>query len=394
MLYHLDHAGDSKLSILLKAEASNHETLALIGSTSGSATSYALTLPVVYFLSRSATAEIRRSWPCFSSVSYMSATGSVLIFSGHIAASFCTRHWILLLTQGIVAGIGHGLLYNPVATIATEYFSRKHVGLCTGIMAAGAGVGGMVFPPLTEVLLEKCGMRVTLRLLGTITGAIGLMSAAMAPPPRPLPNRSLITRKSWKDLVFWSIILAEVAANLTAFIPNTYAPQYSKLVLGWNVKKAATVSLYVLNGVGICGRVGLGFLRDSFGSQNTLILASAILAISTSLWFVSSNKQDSGVWYAFLVIWGMFLSSFGTIVNAYVQDVFGGEEMFAVLACVNMARAIGNLGGPPLAGHILGKGFDYKRTIGYLGAMLTVTMIVLSFARGWIAKKRGWKWIA
>lgn len=69
-------------------------------------------------------------------------------------------------------------------------------------MAAGAGVGGVAFPPLVAALLKNCGMRVTLRLLGTIVGLSGLMSAVMAPPPRLMPNRTLLPRKAWKDIVF------------------------------------------------------------------------------------------------------------------------------------------------------------------------------------------------
>ncbi|KAE9982923.1 hypothetical protein EG328_010470 [Venturia inaequalis] len=397
MLYHLDHAGDPKLSLLPKEDATNRAKLAWIGSTSGSATAYFITLAIVAVLCRSkATTVLGRVWPSFSSVSHMSAIGAFLIFVGHIAASFSNQYWHLLLTQGILTGIGHALLYNPVTTIANEYFSSKSVGVCTGIMAAGAGVGGVAFAPLTEVLLEKCGMRVTLRILGTIIGSVGLMSAVLSPPPRPMPKRSLFPKKALKNVVFWSVLLAEIAANLTAFIPNTYAPEFSKEVLGFDVKKAATLSLYILNGVGIFGRIGLGFIRDRFGSQNTLILSSVVLAISTALWHSSSNTQDPDTWYAFLVIWGMFLSGFGTIVNAYVSDVFPGEEMFAILGQVNMARGIGSVAGPPLAGKMLGDGSDYKQTIGYLGVMLAVTVTVLCFSRGWIAKTKpeGWKWIA
>ncbi|QDS74219.1 hypothetical protein FKW77_002493 [Venturia effusa] len=394
MLYHIEHAGDSELSILPRKDAINHALLAWVGSTSGSATSYFLTLAIVILLCRAAVTKVGRSWPCLSSVSYLSAIGSILIFIAHILASYSTQYWHLLLTQGILAGIGSAVLYNPITTIAPEYFSAKSVGTCLGIMAAGAGVGGVAFPPLTQVLLERCGMRVTLRVLGLIVGVLGLASALMSPPARPMPRRRLVPRKSWKILLFWSIIVAEIAANLTAFIPNAYGPEFSKSVLGFNSSKAATLSLYILNGVGILGRIGLGFVRDRLGSQNTLILSSAILAISTSLWYCSATTAGDGTWYAFLVVWGMFLSGFGTIVNAYVADVFGGEEMFAILACVNVARGLGSVAGPPLAGQMIGEGADYKQTIGYLGVMLAVTVVILSLARGWIARKAGWKWIA
>lgn len=90
----------------------------------------------------------------------------------------------------------------------------------------------------------------------------------------------------------------------------------------------------------------------------------------------------------------MFLSGFGTIVNAYVSDVFGGEEIFAILACVNIGRGIGSVAGLPIAGQMIGESIDDKHTIGYLGTMLAVTVVILGFARFWIAKKSGWKWIA
>lgn len=49
--------------------------------------------------------------------------------------------WQLLLLQGVLFGIGGGLLYMPVILYLPEWFSQRR-GLATGIIFAGAGIGG------------------------------------------------------------------------------------------------------------------------------------------------------------------------------------------------------------------------------------------------------------
>uniref|UniRef100_A0A6M2DZK4 Putative monocarboxylate transporter n=1 Tax=Xenopsylla cheopis TaxID=163159 RepID=A0A6M2DZK4_XENCH len=71
----------------------------------------------------------------------------------------------LLFTIGIGTGLGFGLIYLPAIVSVTMYFERYR-SLATGIAVCGAGFGTIVFPPLTEILMQEYGWRGTTLLMG------------------------------------------------------------------------------------------------------------------------------------------------------------------------------------------------------------------------------------
>jgi len=67
--------------------------------------------------------------------------GSILLVLSILATSFCTEWWQLLLVQGILTGISMGLIFGAGIMVLVSYFST-HMGLATGIAAAGSSTGG------------------------------------------------------------------------------------------------------------------------------------------------------------------------------------------------------------------------------------------------------------
>ena len=64
---------------------------------------------------------------------------------GVFATSFCTAYWQLFLAQGVVQGLGNGLLFTPLVTLVSTYFTTKRA-LALGFAACGAPTGGIAFP--------------------------------------------------------------------------------------------------------------------------------------------------------------------------------------------------------------------------------------------------------
>jgi MFS family permease len=78
--------------------------------------------------------------------------------------------------------------YVPCATILFEWFSERR-GLAAGIMYAGTGVGGTIFPFLISGLINRFGYKAAMVSMGLGYGIIG--SLALLPIKRrvPLPRR-------------------------------------------------------------------------------------------------------------------------------------------------------------------------------------------------------------
>ena len=64
----------------------------------------------------------------------------MLLVLSLVLTSFCTEWWQLLLTQGILTGVSMGLIFGSGIIVLMSYFS-KHMGVATGIAAAGASTG-------------------------------------------------------------------------------------------------------------------------------------------------------------------------------------------------------------------------------------------------------------
>ena len=66
--------------------------------------------------------------------------GTFAIVFGMIITSICSEYWQFVLAQGVVVGIGNGLLFLPSIAIVPQYFSQNKA-LASGIVAAGSSIG-------------------------------------------------------------------------------------------------------------------------------------------------------------------------------------------------------------------------------------------------------------
>lgn len=90
------------------------------------------------------------------------AGGLAVILIGLVGASFANQVWHLILTQGIIYGLGGSLHYFPAIVYIDEWFVTRK-GLAYGVMWAGSGTGGILVPIVMEAVLTRWGFRTALR---------------------------------------------------------------------------------------------------------------------------------------------------------------------------------------------------------------------------------------
>ena len=76
------------------------------------------------------------SWPRMRRVS--SIVGLAVVATSLVASSFAIRVWHLILTQGVLYGIGGNLLYTPLMFYLDEWFIHRK-GLAFGVTWGGGG---------------------------------------------------------------------------------------------------------------------------------------------------------------------------------------------------------------------------------------------------------------
>ena len=60
---------------------------------------------------------------------------------------------MLLLTYGVMGGVGLGLMYAPAVVTVGQYFTRR-LNLATGICVCGSGAGTFLLAPITSTLIS------------------------------------------------------------------------------------------------------------------------------------------------------------------------------------------------------------------------------------------------
>jgi len=70
-----------------------------------------------------------------------------------LAASFSTKVWHIVVTQGIEYGTGFLVLYCALLSMLNKWFVKRR-GIAFDILLAAAGISGTVLPFLIQIVLN------------------------------------------------------------------------------------------------------------------------------------------------------------------------------------------------------------------------------------------------
>lgn len=112
--------------------------------------------------------------------------GALVASCGFVISTFAQSVEVLIITYGIVGGIGFCMMFIPSIIVVGLYFSRRRA-LATGIAMSGSGVGTFVYAYLCEALLNEFSWRGTVLIMAGII----LNCVVCAALFRPLSNEAV-----------------------------------------------------------------------------------------------------------------------------------------------------------------------------------------------------------
>ncbi|KAJ1935387.1 hypothetical protein FBU59_005400 [Linderina macrospora] len=273
--------------------------------------------------------------------------GAVTCFLSLLLASFANALWQLVLTQGVLFGIGAACIFSPSVSLVAQWHTKNRP-LATGLAVAGSGAGGMIFTEATQRMMSSIGHKWTLRALSLIilvvAGTAGMFYKRRVAVPRGGTDfRSMI-----KDPRLVIVGLSGFFVNVSYFIPWYYLPT-AALKIG-QTRQAANNLVLFMNAGSTVGRVAAAFLAIAIGSINSIAAAYIICAI---LVLVVMLAVKSMVGYIVLsVIYGGLSASFISIVPLILTTFFGAQGVTTAMGIMNMYCSIGVLIGNPSQGAI------------------------------------------
>lgn len=100
---------------------------------------------------------------------------------GLMMTSLCTEYYQFILAQGICSPLGLNCIFQAGTSTIPTWFLKKR-GLAYGIMAAGSGLGGIIFPIMATHLIPQIGYAWTMRSKSLQTLIIGHFTDSLAQP--------------------------------------------------------------------------------------------------------------------------------------------------------------------------------------------------------------------
>lgn len=116
-------------------------------------------------------------------------TGSLISCAAFLLSTIAPTIDVLMLTYGVMGGIGFGCVFLPAVVSVGYYFSTKRA-LATGIAVCGSGMGAFIFAPFCQKLLEIYDWKGAMIILAGLTlncAVFGALMRPLEPGPRQKP---------------------------------------------------------------------------------------------------------------------------------------------------------------------------------------------------------------
>ncbi|TCD66716.1 hypothetical protein EIP91_001009 [Steccherinum ochraceum] len=288
-------------------------------------------------------------------------SGLILVSGSLLLSSFVSQVEILILLQGVFLGIGSGMMYWPSLFLVPDWFTRRR-GLATGIVFAGSGVGGFVFPFIVQALLDGVGFRWTLRIWAAIMAVCG--GLAIPGVRRRIPIQSHIPGQKRLRLIprnlqfihnplFWAFSFSILLQAMSYFPVSLYISVFTTTI---SSPLSASIVLALFNSSGVIGQILIGYLTDRMPYPQLMVIST--LGSSIAAFLLWGFADTLGRVFAFAIIFGGLGGGFSSVISAGSFESAGAnpEQAPMAISAVFVSKGIAAFVGPILSGILLEAG--------------------------------------
>jgi OFA family oxalate/formate antiporter-like MFS transporter len=308
----------------------------------------------------------------------VAACGGLILGFGLITSSFVRAPEAILLTFGVIGGIGIGLGYSATTPPAIKWFPLARKGFITGIVVSGVGLAAVYISPLTQYLLKITTIQQTFLALGIGTVVIVAILAqflanppagyvpdspeanpatrsAITPPPRPDLDWHEMLRTSQFYLLWMMFVLGAAAGLMIIAHIAIIAKEQARWE--WGFVPLATLAIF-----NTLGRVVSGYLSDRIGRTRTMTLAFVAQAMNM---FAFAHYTSPALLVFGSAFTGLCYGTIFTLMPAATADFYGLRNLGVNYGILFTGFGVAGVLGPILGGRIrdgLGS-YTYSYTI-------------------------------
>jgi MFS family permease len=285
--------------------------------------------------------------------------------------------WQFILYFGIVGGIGASVLNIPIMATVTRWFVKRR-GLMTGLVQAGAGLGGLCLAPFTSWLILNYGWRHASFVIGILTATLMILSGlflirdprdiGQLPDDQPEENASLSSdqikrpqpsglsvKMFIRTVPFWMLI---GIYGSFGYVRSTFSAHAAAHVqdLGYLLSDGANM-LAIISASSILGRIGMGRVADIINNKRTLIISFAIMAF-IMFWLLFSKS----LWelYIFGLFYGFSWGALAVLRFSVTAEVFGLASVGLIMGILGFSESLSAFFSSYLGGFIFDLSNSYQ----------------------------------
>lgn len=298
----------------------------------------------------------------------------------------------------VFLGIGSaGTHIIPVSMMITNWFEEKR-GLAMGIVFSATGIGGFIFNPFSNWLIENYGWENAYLTLGVIVGLCTIPMALFVVRVRPSDKglapygtkavsaayhetaaSGLTAREALRAPAFWllaGMILFIAIANMGVL--HHIVPYLTDVGISSSTA-AALMSLHMA--VLVAGKLVMGDLADRIGLRRSLIACIVGLVVSIGLLY---GAAFFWIAVAFNVLFGFAISVRTVLPPLMTASCLGQKHFGVIYGFLNVFTTLGSAIGVPLSGYI----HDWTKSY-HIAFALYIALGVLAAVFGVLALGRG-----
>lgn len=340
------------------------------------------------------SAAITKRWPKHQR--HLIWLGWPLCILSLALGSLTTEISILVLTQGVMYGLGFVTLYWPIMSMVNEWWVLRK-GFAFGIVTSAGGAAGAVLPFVFQALLDRYGYKITLR--ATAVGMV-LLTGPLIPffkARLPASEQSTLARMNWsfvKNPLSWVYCLATIVQGLGFFFPPLYLPSFAT-----DIGLSSTMGALLLSVMAIAqfvGQFSVGYLSDKKLSVSLLAMTCSIMTTLAAflLWGMATSLP---ILLIFSIVYGFFGYGFGTMRVAMGKSVTKDpSSVVAIQAILVFCLGVGNILVGPISAELIHSGVivgeygadKYKEVVIFTGSCMLGSVLVLAIP--WFGPRQLW----
>lgn len=323
------------------------------------------------------------------------AIGGFLLGLGILLTSRLSSIWQLYLFFGFIAGMGMGAAFVPPIVTVTRWFVKKR-GLALGIVAAGTGLGAIIFPPLSSYLISTYDWRTAYLALAIIAwvvlflvawlirrdpkdigsvplGVVENTKPQMAAENSPqMKSSDFSLSEALRTQSFWMLVVVHALCAFCTQVPMAHLVPY---ITDAGIPSAtAAIAVSIIGVSCITGKIVLGHAGDRVGTNRIIALCVGVEALTLlSLIWV----KNIPALFAFAAIFGFSYGGWVPQFPSMIGRFFGTASMGTILGVIVMGAMIGAAAGPFLAGRVFDISGSYNWSL-VAAAVAAITASVLA----------------